>query len=153
MHTHWKRTHSFIDRDNGNSLRNLLRALRQESFLLEAAWELDEQQAQKCRLKEEEEVEEEAKEGEEEEEEGEEGHRPRRRRWPVPLMRGAKLLLLAPLSGTGEEATRQEEAAEARWLPGVWEQGPGRRGGTEEEEASDEEEEEEWTPPMVDEGE
>ncbi len=138
--THTNTHASFIDRDNKASLRNLLRALRQQqSFLLEKAWELEGQPAHH-RLEE-----------EEEEGEDEEGGLQTGRRRAVVLMRGAKLLLLAPLAAAAaeEDALALEErqaAAEARWLPGVWEepQGPGNGGH-----GGESETDEEWAPPLM----
>jgi hypothetical protein len=137
--------HSFIDRDNKASLRNLLRALRQESFVLERAWELEHEHDGNAahQLEEEEEV------LEEEEEAGRGGSGATTRRRSVVLMRGAKLLLLAPVAPEDVMVAQRQEMAEARWLPGVWDEPRARTSAGVTDGDSEEEEENEWAPPLL----
>lgn len=76
--------------------------------------------------------------------EDDEGQQPRKwRRRPVVLMRGAKLLLLVPMATGDGSLQERQAAAEARWLPGVWD-APCREGSN----GGEESEEEEWAPPL-----
>ena len=134
---------SFIDRDQKGSLRNLLRALRAGAFLLERAWELPEAGDEKgddqmLRLEEEEEEEQDEDKGNQQQQQQQQ-RTGRRRRRPVILMRGAKLLLLAPMVPGDPCNQEKQEAAEMRWLPGVWDE-PAARGG--------DDSDAEWAPPF-----